>query len=117
MERIGRSTAVLGGVRELADDLVELDERARPAMSDDERQRVLMRRARVHEVDGHDPGELAAAAEPSASGRPLVVIARTDPCRGMELLRPRTPKLHYVRFKSEEERSAYERVLAEMSGC
>jgi transketolase len=72
--------------------------------------------ARVHEVDGHDPVALAAAAEPPGSGRPLVVIARTDPCRGMDLLRPRTPKLHYVRFKSEEERAAYESVLAELRG-
>ena len=44
-----------------------------------------------------------------------VVLARTDPCRDMELLRPRTPKLHYVRFKSDEERRAYEEALARMS--
>ena len=69
----------------------------------------------VHEVDGHDPEALANASMASGPDRPLVVIARTDPCRGMELLRPRTPKLHYVRFKSEEERSAYEKVLADMS--
>jgi hypothetical protein len=33
----------------------------------------------------------------------------------MELLRRRAPKLHYVRFKSDEERQAYEEALARMS--
>ncbi len=56
-----------------------------------------------------------APAQESHQGKPLVVLARTDPCRGMELLRPRAPKLHYVRFKTDDERAAYERVLAEMS--
>ena len=71
--------------------------------------------AHVHEVDGHDPPGLAEAANSFTGGQPLVVIARTDPCRGMDLLRPRAPKLHYVRFKSDEERATYERVLADMS--
>jgi len=71
--------------------------------------------ADVHEVDGHDVEALAAAAERGIEGKPLVVLARTDPCRGLELLRRRTPKLHYVRFKSDEERQAYEQALAEMS--
>ena len=71
--------------------------------------------AAVHGVDGHDPEALAAPAEEPHEGKPLVVLARTDPCRGMELLRPRAPKLHYVRFKTDEERAAYEQVLAEMS--
>ncbi len=68
----------------------------------------------IHEVDGHDPQALAAAAESREEGKPLVVLAKTDPCRDMELLRQRTPKLHYVRFKSDEERRSYEQVLAEM---
>ncbi|NLS94738.1 MAG: transketolase [Planctomycetaceae bacterium] len=68
----------------------------------------------VHEVDGHQPEALAAAGESWQKGRPLVVLAKTDPCRDMELLRGRAPKLHYVRFKSDEERRSYERVLAEM---
>ena len=71
--------------------------------------------AAVHSVDGHDPDALAAPAEEPRQGKPLVVLARTDPCRGMELLRPRAPKLHYVRFKTDEERAAYEQVLAEIS--
>jgi transketolase len=70
--------------------------------------------AAVHEVDGHDPKALAAPAESPHKGKPLVVLARTDPCRDMQLLRQRTPKLHYVRFKSDEERRAYEDALAQM---
>ncbi len=71
--------------------------------------------AAVHEVDGHDPDALLAPAETPRAGKPLVVLAQTDPCRDMGLLRQRAPKLHYVRFKTEEERAAYEQVLIEMS--
>ena len=57
--------------------------------------------------------EALAAAAASASGeKPLVVLARTDPCRGIELLRQRAPKLHYVRFKDEAERGEYQELLA-----
>lgn len=71
--------------------------------------------AAVCEVDGHDPLALAAAAEEVHQRKPLVVLARTDPCRDLELLRRRAPKLHYVRFKSDGERRAYEEALARMS--
>ena len=68
--------------------------------------------AEVHEVDGHDPAALAAPANrPADADRPLVVIARTDPCRGIELLRQRAPKLHYVRFKDQEEFQQMQRLL------
>ncbi|MBK1629748.1 transketolase [Thiohalocapsa halophila] len=72
--------------------------------------------AEVHEVDGHDSDALAAAAEGFGGGdRPLAVIARTDPCRGVELMRERAPKLHYLRFKSDAERQAYQQLLAALS--
>jgi transketolase len=68
--------------------------------------------AEVHEVDGHDPDALAAPADRSPTAdRPLVVIAQTDPCRGIELLRHRAPKLHYVRFKNQEEFEQMQRLL------
>ena len=72
--------------------------------------------AETHEVDGHDVAALAEPARRRASGhgdadKPLVVIARTDPCRGIDLLRDRIPKLHYVRFKSPEEQARYEDLL------
>ena len=69
----------------------------------------------VHEADGHDPRALAETAHAHQEGRPLVILAKTDPCRNMELLRQRAPKLHYVRFKSDEERQSYEQLLAEMN--
>jgi len=67
--------------------------------------------ADVHEVDGHDLDALAQAAETRPSGKPLVVVCRTDPCRGLPILRKRAPKLHYVRFKDDVERKAYEEAL------
>lgn len=70
--------------------------------------------ARVFEVDGHTPMALAEPSELPPDGRPLVVLARTDPCRGIPILKNRGAKLHYVRFKSAEEREQYETVLEEM---
>ena len=68
--------------------------------------------AEVHEVDGHDSAALAAPAAGFGAGqRPLAVIARTDPCRGIPLLHERGPKLHFVRFKSDAEFGAYEDLL------
>jgi transketolase len=63
--------------------------------------------ARVFEVDGHDPDALAAPAAEAPDGRPLVVLAKTDPCRGVEPLRERSPNLHYLRFKSKDEEARY----------
>lgn len=64
--------------------------------------------ARVFEVDGHDPAALAAPADLPRDGRPLVVLARTNPCCGIGLLAERAPNLHYIRFKSPEERARYQ---------
>ena len=67
--------------------------------------------AAVHEVDGHDVVALAAPAfEPPAPG-PRVVLARTDPCRGLEPLRERAPRLHYVRFSDDAERARFAAAL------
>jgi transketolase len=71
--------------------------------------------ARVFQVDGHD---LAALAEPAAlapDGRPLFVLAYTNPCAGMPILEDRRPKLHYIRFKSADERSAFAAFLATLT--
>jgi transketolase len=70
--------------------------------------------AAVYEVDGHDANALAAPADTEHRNKPLVVIARTDPARGIEILRARAPKYHYVRFKDEAERQQYREWLAEM---
>ena len=68
--------------------------------------------ALVHEVDGHDPEALAAPAAAWPADRPLCVLARTDPCRGVDLLRGRRAKLHYVRIRDDAERDAYRALLA-----
>ena len=52
--------------------------------------------------------------EGSGDGRPLVVLARTDPCRGMEPIRRRGAKLHYVRITSDDERQAFRDLLDEL---
>ncbi|MCL4458857.1 MAG: transketolase [Chloroflexi bacterium] len=70
--------------------------------------------ARVFQVDGHDVNALAAPAEMPTDGRPLVILAYTNPCQGIGLLEARRPRLHYVRFKDEEERAKYAAVLAKM---
>ncbi len=65
----------------------------------------------TREVDGHDIEALIDAGRAPHPDQPLAVIARTDPCRGLDLLRARAPKLHYVRFKGEEEKQAYQAML------
>ncbi len=70
--------------------------------------------ARVLRVDGHDVNALRAPSDSSADGRPLVVLAYTNPCQGLELLETRRPKLHYVRFQNEEERRQYSAALESM---
>lgn len=72
--------------------------------------------ARVRRVDGHDVEAFADAAEGEGDGRPLVVLADTDPCCGVECLEARRPKLHYVRFGSDQERGRFQAVLERMRG-
>lgn len=63
--------------------------------------------ARVFEVDGHDVDALYHPTTLEPDGRPLVVLARTNPTQGIPLLKERAPKLHTVKFKSTEERERY----------
>lgn len=70
--------------------------------------------AAVHEVDGHNIDALTAPSRENHPGKPLVVLARTDPARGVEILRARAPKYHYVRFKDAAERALYQEWYAEM---
>ena len=67
----------------------------------------------VIKIDGHDIEALAEAASYRPDGKPLVILAYTSPYCGIELLKTRFPKLHYVRFKSEEEREQYAALLEE----
>lgn len=72
--------------------------------------------AQVFQVDGHDVDALTSASTLEHRDKPLVVLARTDPARGIEILRARAPKYHYVRFKDERERKEYREWLEEMKG-
>jgi transketolase len=66
---------------------------------------------RAFRVDGHDLDALAAPAELPPDGRPTVVLAMTDTCREMEILRANAPKFHYFRFKDDAEMKRYEELL------
>lgn len=70
--------------------------------------------ARVVRIDGHDVKALARPAMLKPDGRPLVVLADTDPCRGIDLLDARRPKLHYIRFERETEREAFRSFLGSL---
>jgi hypothetical protein len=75
VEGILRLPAERGGIGQRADDLQLLDDRPRPAVRDDERQRVLLFRANVNEmnvqpVDLRD--ELWQGAEPGLALAPVV---------------------------------------------
>ena len=64
-------------------------------------------------VDGHDPEALDSAAHSTCAAVPNFVLCRTDPCRGVELLERRRPKLHYLRFTSPGEKAEYEAFFRE----
>jgi transketolase len=72
--------------------------------------------ARVFRVNGHDIKRLAEFGSLSPDGRPVVVLADTDACRGIDVLKSRAPKMHYVRFTSEEEKSRYVEAYEGLSG-
>jgi transketolase len=66
---------------------------------------------RALRVDGHDPEALEAPSRLAPNGRPLAVLCDTDPCRDLNLLNRNAPKLHYLRFKTKEERETYRQAL------
>lgn len=67
---------------------------------------------RAFDVDGHYVEALARPAGLRPNGKPVFVIAHTDPCHGIELLRRNAPKLHYLRFKSAAEKQTYQQLLS-----
>ena len=68
--------------------------------------------AAVIKVNGHDVDALAEAAAQIGGGRPLAVICATCPWQGLEILKERDPRFHYVRFSSEEERLRYKQAIS-----
>jgi len=71
---------------------------------------------RVLRVNGHDIKRLADAGELTPDGRPIVVLCDTDAARGLDVLKSRAPKMHYVRFTSEEEKERYAKAYDELCG-
>ncbi len=67
-------------------------------------------------VDAHNADQLYAASKSDTGGKPLFVLCMSNPCHEITILEKRRPKLHYVRFTSEEEREEYRRFLKENMG-
>lgn len=65
-----------------------------------------------HSIDGHDLDAMRKAAGSTETGKPLVILANTSPFQGMNFLQKRFPRLHYVRFKSADERLEMQAALA-----
>lgn len=62
--------------------------------------------ASVDAVDAHDVEALLSALN-RETGKPHVVLAYSDPTRGIPLLEERRPVLHYLRFTGSDERDRY----------
>jgi transketolase len=71
---------------------------------------------RVFRVNGHDIKSLADAGELTPDGRPIVVLCDTDAARGLDVLKSRAPKMHYVRFTSLQEKEQYAAAHEELFG-
>jgi len=72
--------------------------------------------ARVFRLNGHDIDRLAEAGSLAPDGRPTVALAYTESCQGLAVLESRIPKMHYVRFTSDEEKKRYAAALEELCG-
>lgn len=70
----------------------------------------------VAEVDAHDLEALRQAKATPHEGQPLIILAHSSPTRGMEFLMRRFPRLHYVRFKSADERTEMNIAIARELG-
>ncbi len=69
--------------------------------------------ASVDVVDGHDVRAMHEGLT-RETGKPHVVLAYSDPTRGVPLLEERRPVLHYLRFTGAEERSRYQAAYESM---
>ncbi len=72
--------------------------------------------ATVVDIDGHDVGAMREASKEPHEGRPLIILAHTSPYQGMSFLKTRFPRLHYVRFKTPEERAEMNESIARELG-
>lgn len=72
--------------------------------------------AKVVSVNAHELDEIRDAAKTPHEGQPLIILAHSSPYHSMLALEARFPRLHYVRFNSEEERAKMNRDIAESLG-
>lgn len=70
----------------------------------------------VVEIDAHDLQAMRDAVKEPHKDKPLIILARSSPFQGMSFLERRFPRLHYVRFKSEEERAEMNASIAKELG-
>ncbi len=70
--------------------------------------------AKAVDVDGHCIQALVTPAQEPPDGRPLFVLAQTNPVYKLELMKARIPKLHYLRFTTDEEKKQYEEAFTTM---
>jgi len=62
-------------------------------------------------IDGHDISALVDVSSIETDHRPLVVMCETKPWQGIEPMKKRSPKFHYIRFYDEHDRKEFESVL------
>jgi transketolase len=67
--------------------------------------------AYVVEINGHDIEAVQQAGGIYPTQGALVILARTNPCQGMDHLEKRRPRLHYVRFQSAKEAQELEMAI------
>ncbi len=82
----------------------------------DIRQKFLTFGAAVAEIDGHDINAMRQAVREKHDGKPLIILANTSLYQGMDFLKKRFPRLHYVRFTSEAERAEMNHNIAAQLG-
>src|SRR5712664_40520 len=78
MERVLRPTPVAGGIAERADDLHKLNDRSRPSVRENDRQRVLLRGTHVDEMNAKpvDLGPvLREGVDASLKAAPVILVA------------------------------------------
>ena len=97
------------------------DQQCDGAMSDvmevgDIRRKFLDFGAACVEIDGHDLTAMRQAVQEPHPGKPLIILARSSPFHSMSILQERFPRLHYVRFKSEDERARFNHSIAQDLG-
>jgi transketolase len=71
--------------------------------------------ARVYRIDGHDIEKLVKLGKQPNAEEPTFILCDTDPCRGMDILKHRYPKFHYVRFTDQNEKAEYQQFYRQMT--